>query len=129
MDNILLKMVGLALIGVVLTALAQKHTPDIALALGIFVTGGILFLGLDVIVELIRFIERLTGAVNLPEDIIAPVLKVTGIAIVTKITSDICRDAKETAMATGVEITGAVVGLYSALPLMNGLLDMVLSLK
>ena len=50
-------------------------------------------------------------------------LKALGIAVLTQICSGICRDAGESAIAEGVELTGQIELLLLALPLISQILS------
>ena len=52
-------------------------------------------------------------------------LKTVGIAIVTKIGSDLCRDAGESALAAALEFAGTVCALLTALPLLRAVLELI----
>ena len=55
-------------------------------------------------------------------------LKTVGIAILTHISAEVCRDAKESGIAAFVETAGAAVALCVALPLLRAVLDTVTGL-
>ena len=48
-----------------------------------------------------------------------------GIAIVTRLASDFCKDAKEGGLASAVELGGTALALAAALPLMTAVLDVL----
>ena len=60
--------------------------------------------------------------------VVAPVVKTTGIAILTRLAAELCRDAKESGIAAFVETAGAACALCAALPLLETVLDMVTGL-
>ena len=53
-------------------------------------------------------------------------MKTAGIAIVTRLASEFCRDAKEGGLASAVELAGTALALSVALPLMTAVLDMLI---
>ena len=60
--------------------------------------------------------------------VLDPVIKTVGIAILTRISSEVCRDAGESGIAGAVETAAAVLALWVALPLLRAELDTVRSL-
>ena len=72
--------------------------------------------------------DELGEAAGLSPAVLAPVLKTVGIAILTHISAEVCRDAKESGIAAFVETAGAAVALCVALPLLRAVLDMLLEL-
>ena len=128
MTEILFKAAGLAVAGMVLTVLLKKQAPELGVLLALFVSCTILLLSFELLGEVFGFMRGLIGFTGLSEDVVLPVVKTAGIAIVTKITADLCRDAKESGIASGIEMAGAVIGLYVVLPLFQSLLDLTRAL-
>jgi len=124
----LAKAAGIAVAGMVCAVLLRKETPELGMVLGMVVAVGLLIAGMDVFSAVLDFMKGIARMAGLSDDIVLPVVKTAGIAILTKITADICRDAKESAIASGVEIVGAAAGLYVILPLFQGLVDLMTGL-
>ena len=59
------------------------------------------------------------------ESYLLPVLKCLAAAIVTRIASDLCRDASQTALASAVELTGAVCAVGISLPMILAVLKRI----
>ena len=59
---------------------------------------------------------------------VSPLLKTAGIAVVTRIGADLCRDAGESAVASAVEMAGAMGALLAVLPLMQAAWEVLRSL-
>jgi stage III sporulation protein AD len=124
----LFKIAAVALIGLVLTVLVKQRSPEMALALGLFTAVAVIFTAFDIFRGVKDALDNIIGEAGLHQDIIMPVWKTCVIAIVTKITAELCRDAKESAVASGVETAGAVLGLFAVLPLFSSLFDIMRSL-
>ena len=97
------QIVALGLLGAVLAALLKKHTPELALLLAA-VRG---------VREVWAFLEDLLAAVEISSTLFLPLLKTAGIAVVTRIGADLCRDAGESAVASAVEMAGAMGALLA----------------
>ena len=69
------------------------------------------------------FLESLADAAGLAPAVFAPVLKTVGISILTRISSELCRDAGEGGLAAFVEMAGAVLALLVTAPLLQAVLD------
>ena len=110
------QIVALGLLGAVLAALLKKHTPAAALAA---VRG---------VREVWAFLEDLLAAVEISSTLFLPLLKTAGIAVVTRIGADLCRDAGESAVASAVEMAGAMGALLAVLPLMQAAWEVLRSL-
>ena len=123
--EILLRAAGIAAAGMVLAVLLKKQTPELGMLLALFVSCAVLTLCLGILGDIFDFLRDVASLTGLSDGLVVPVIKAAGVAVLTKISADICRDAKESGIAAGVETVGAVVGLYMVLPLFRNLLDMV----
>ena len=74
------------------------------------------------------FLEDLLAAVEISSTLFLPLLKTAGIAVVTRIGADLCRDAGESAVASAVEMAGAMGALLAVLPLMQAAWEVLRSL-
>jgi stage III sporulation protein AD len=124
----LFKIVGVAVAGLAFTVLVKKSSPEIGLLLGLFVAAAVFAAGFDAFRAVKDFLDAALGDTGVARETVVPVWKTCVIAIVTKITAELCRDARENALASGVETAGAVLGLYVVLPLFASLFDMMRSL-
>ena len=59
------------------------------------------------------------------ETLLAPVLKCVAAAVVTQIAADLCRDASQSALASAVELCGALFALGISMPLIVSMLKML----
>ena len=72
--------------------------------------------------RLLDFFEELASRGGLGAELLSPLYKTIGVALVVKIGGGICRDAGETAVASALEIAGAVCALLVSLPLLRTVL-------
>lgn len=77
--------------------------------------------------ELIRFLKELSAG-STAEDYIKLLLKAAGIAYITELTADICRDAGVVSIASYVEIFGKTELLMLSVPLISELCRLSISL-
>ena len=74
------------------------------------------------VLELIRRVEQLIG---LEPSVTAPVTKVLGICMLTRIAASVCEDSGDKALGQALEIGGNILSLYCALPLLSAVLDLL----
>ena len=117
-----------ALLGAVLAALLKKHTRELALLLAVAVCGAAALAAVRGVREIWAFLEDLLAAVEISSTLFLPLLKTTGIAVVTRVGADLCRDAGESAVASAVEMAGAMGALLAVLPLMQAAWEVLRSL-
>ncbi len=121
----LIKIAGIAVAGVAVTVLVKKSTPEIGLALSLFIAIALFAAGFDAFRSVKEFLDTFIGQTGITREVVVPIWKTCLIAIVTKITAELCRDAKENAVASGVETAGAILGLYVVLPLFSSLFELM----
>ena len=116
------QIVALGLLGAVLAALLKKHTPELALLLAVAVCGAAALAAVRGVREVWAFLEDLLAAVEISPTLFLPLLKTAGIG------ADLCRDAGESAVASAVEMAGAMGALLAVLPLMQAAWEVLRSL-
>ena len=75
-----------------------------------------------------ELMDKLVEAGGLSGQVVEPVIKTAGIAIVTRLAADFCREAQEGGLASAVELAGTALALVTVLPLMSAVLDMLTGL-
>ena len=91
------------------------------LAAGVCAAAGLLLAVAQQVSPLLQWLHALDGA--LPGQGISCLLRVLGIALISQLAGDICREAGLAAAATASELCGRVLVLLQALPLLQQLLD------
>lgn len=121
----MIMVAGGVLVAVVCGAVVRKQAPEIALVLAICATTAVMLAVSGELGEVVAFVQRLAQAGGVSQELLVPVMKATGIAIITRFAAEFCRDAKESGLAGTVELAGTVLGLVAAMPLMNGVLTLL----
>ena len=111
------KIAALCLIGIVLILLLQKSHPEIAILLALSICGGVLLYSLSGMKAILALLEQMSLAGGLSEDLLRPLVKTVGIALVSRVGAELCRDANQGALATVVETAGAFSAIVVAIPL------------
>lgn len=117
-DQIAMAAVMAALCAVVV----RKNAPEVAMALILAAGAVILISCIQQLVKVIEAVRELAEFGGISETLLTPVLKITGIAAVTRVASDICKDAKESGLAGIVETAGTILALFTALPLASSVI-------
>lgn len=126
--TILIKVAAVAVAGTVLSLVIKKNSPEMALMLTISLALIALYLAFDTIKEVTQFIASLADMAQISPAVLTVVIKAVGISVVSKLSSDVCRDAGQTSVASGVELVGVFAALYISLPLFKTVLNMIGSL-
>lgn len=119
------KIVAICLIGAVLTLLLDKSHPELAILLALSVCAGLLLFGLTRLETVFSALKQLAQAGGLSSDLLEPLVKTVGIALVTRTGAELCRDAKQGAMASVVEMAGAFCAIIVSLPLLGAVWELL----
>ena len=74
-----------------------------------------------------NFCSELAQTAGVAEAYLRPVLKCTGIALLTELCAALCRDAGQSALANAVELCGSALVIVLSLPLLTALLALLRS--
>lgn len=119
------KIIAICLIGAVLTLLLEKIHPELAILLALSVCAGLLLFGLSRLGTVLSALKQLAQAGGLSSDLLQPLVKTVGIALVTRTGAELCRDAKQGAMASVVEMAGAFCAIIVSLPLLGAVWELL----
>ena len=117
-------LVGI-LIGTIMCLVLSKYSKDFSLLLSIVicscaVAGAALYLD-----PILDFLEKLKSLGNLDTEMFTILLKVTGIGLLSEITSMICKDAGNETLGKTLQIIGVFVMLCLSLPMVSKLLELM----
>lgn len=119
------KIIAICLIGAVLTLLLEKNHPELAILLALSVCAGLLLFGLSRLGTVLSALKQLAQTDGLSSDLLQPLVKTVGIALVTRTGAELCRDAKQGAMASVVEMAGAFCAIIVSLPLLGAVWELL----
>ena len=121
-------LMGVALITAVGGLFLQKYNSGYALVLVIVGASILLLRSVGYLNEIFTYVDRLSAAGTVQREWLKQLFKAVGICYMAKLGADICRDAGETAMAGYVELTGRILIIWLALPLLGQIADTVFHL-
>jgi len=124
----IMRVAAAAIIAAVCAMVVRKQVPEIGLLLATCAGVLILLYCSGAVKGAITLMERLAETGGMSAAVLEPVMKVTGIAIITRLAADLCRDAKEGALASAVETAGSAIALLTVLPLMSAVLELLTNL-
>ena len=119
------KITAICLIGSILAVLVKKTGPDIAIAVSVAVIGTVSVMLLQLGRETLSHLRQMLELSGLMPELFRPVVKIMGIALLSRLGSDLCRDTGEIAIASLVEIFGAFGSVVVSLPLFAAVWDML----
>ena len=124
----IIKVAAVAVTAAICAVVVRKQAPEMGLALMMCAVAVILLYCSGALRAAVELMDKLVEAGGLSAQVVEPVMKTAGIAIVTRLAADFCRDAQEGGLASAVEIAGTALALVMVLPLMSAVLDMLTGL-
>lgn len=114
-----------AVVGGVCALALRRYVPELSLVLALVTAGAVLALMLGAVTQVQEAVEMLMGYAGLEEELTGPVVKVTLIAILSRLMSQICKDAGEGTIALCCEVAGTFGALAVTVPLMRRVLELI----
>ena len=122
------KIAAAAVTAALCAVVVRKQSPEIAFALGVGACALVVLYCSGALTAVMNLADKLAQTGGLSAQVVEPVMKTTGIAIVTRLAADFCKDAQEGGLASAVELSGTALALAAALPLMSAVLDVLIQL-
>ncbi len=119
------RIVGIAAAAAVLALTVKSYRPELGIQTAAAGGALILLLCISQLTEISSVLKTSLFELGLDEDAVLPVIKVAGIAFVSQIGADICRDAGETALASKTELCGRILMVSAALPTLTKLVKLL----
>ena len=119
--NTVLTVSAAALFAAVCGALLKRGQKEFALLFSLAAAVLVFMCILPQITQLTETFAQWAELSGMPE-VFGVLLKALGIVLIGRITVDLCKDAGESALASGVELAVKTAVLLTALPLLNRLL-------
>lgn len=123
-----LQITAVCVLAALLAVVVKRGAPEVALLLGLGTVIVALLALSGSLQDLMNFFTRLNERTGVSGEIFLPLYKTVGIALVVKIGSGLCKDAGAAALASAVEIAGAICALLVAIPLLDRVLSVLLEL-
>lgn len=119
------KIAAAAVIAAICAVAIRKLVPEIAMILALTAAVSILLSCTAALSDVFSVLQKIGQTGGISQALVEPVTKIVGISIITRITAEICRDAKESGLASVVETAGAILSLFAVLPLMLSVLTLI----
>lgn len=121
----IIKFAAIGIICAVLTVIVKQYRPELAVIVQL---GGITVLAIFAVEYLQKIFAEaegfLSGVSLIDDGYVKLLVKVLGIAIITKLGADICSENSSSALASVVELTGKAVILAMCLSLIKTLAEL-----
>ena len=121
----ILRLAAIAVTAALCAAVVRKGAAELGLVLAVTAGAVLLSTSLDALSSVRALMDLLSDTAGLSPAVLAPVVKTSGIAILTRLAAELCGDAGESGIAAFVETAGTILALAVSLPLVGGVLKMM----
>ena len=111
-----------------IATLLKEHKTEFKIYISIVVGIIIFAIAADQLKDFIYLINKLTQRINVNQNFVGILLKITGIAILTEFAVSICNDSGETSIASKIDLGGKIIILSMSVPIITSLLEVLLDL-
>ena len=126
MGELSIKICFFAVVCTIVSVIIKQCRPEYAFLVRVASTVGICAVAVSVAVPIISYIRNIFDSnTGVASDYTVNVLKALGVAVLTQICSDICRDLGEGSAASGVELIGRIEILLLCIPMFEAVLSTV----
>lgn len=113
------------LIASVLGIALSGQSKEVSLVLTAVVCAMLLGLCVSFLEPVMDFVRKLEELGDLENSLIQVLLKAAGIALISEIAGMVCTDSGNGSLGKGIRMLGTAVILWLAIPLFDGLLDLI----
>lgn len=122
-----LKVIGIAVIGILLCLILSKNAKDFSAILVIILCCVVFGTILIFVKPILLLLEKLSQLTSIGREWLEILLKVTGLALLGETVSTVCSDAGHAAVGKSVQTLTTVTILWISLPLLQSLMDLIQS--
>lgn len=120
--DILIKAAAVSLICVSCSLAIKSKNPELSYALTILCAVSLCISAVGMLSVISDFVISVMDKSALPSAVYVPVIKCAGIAVITKLISNLCKDAGQSGASAAVEYLGSTAAVFTALPLTETML-------
>lgn len=121
----IIKIAGVSIVCAVISLILKQIRPEIVPFAEIASIIVIVAMIVERLKSLLEMLNELVGSIGIiNEGYILLLVKVLGVAVITKLASDICRDCGNSALGTNVELAGKVIILVMSFTLIKTIAEL-----
>ena len=118
-------VIGISITALILSLFLKDYNKTVSLILVLFSSALLFFKIVGSIGEITDTLKEITDNAGELSSYLKLMLKVLGIALITQITADICRDCGETALAGQTEVAAKIIIVAMFLPLFEAVVKII----
>ena len=122
------KIAAIGIIACFIIALIKNRSPEFALYVSVIAGIIIFFVILGKLSAVFEFLKGYANRFDVNGIYMGTIFKMTGIAYISEFSSEICKDAGESGIASKIELAGKVMVAVLAVPIITTLLDLIVNI-
>lgn len=123
--DVIFQISALAVVAAICCSMLRGRAESITMALSVTACAVIILSAVQFLKPILDVVERIRVMSGISGTAAAPLTKVVGIVILTRIAGAICDDAGEKTLHQAVDIAGSLLSVYISLPLFSAVLDLL----
>lgn len=124
----MIRIAGISLAALILGMFLRRHNKTVSLLLIMFACAAVFFESISSLSEIVDSLNELASGMGEISSYLKIMFKVLGIALITQIISDICRDSGESALAGQTEMAAKILIVTLILPLLQAVVEVITGL-
>lgn len=119
------KYAALAIMSSVSCLLIKRSNPEISFLISVAAVTLMYIASCSIMREAMSSLKSTASLFKASSSLILPVLKCIGIAAMTKFSSDLCKDASQSALASAMETAGTLFAAAVSMPVIISMMKMI----
>lgn len=124
----ILQIAAIAIGGVIMAAIVKSFKPELALYVVLATVIVIFLMALDKLTAVFQFLETVYDQMSYGKEFFPIIIKVLVVAYLADFTSQLCKDAGESAIGGKVELAGKIIIFYLSMPILFSILELINSI-
>ena len=125
---LIVKIVGIAYIALFIMLLFRQSKNELNTFLTLTAGALILLIMIEPLKEIIDFLRQIADKANIDTVYIGIVLKILAIAYIASFSSALCKDANADSLASQIDLSGKIMILVLAIPILMAVLNSILQI-
>jgi stage III sporulation protein AD len=125
---LIVKIVGIAYITLFIILLFRHSKSELNTLLSLTAGALILLIMIEPLKEIIDFLRQIADKANIDTVYIGIVLKILAIAYIASFSSALCKDANADSLAAQIDLSGKIMILVLAIPILMAVLNSILQI-
>ncbi|MBR3888142.1 MAG: stage III sporulation protein AD [Clostridia bacterium] len=121
----IIQIVSLSLVATILVIILKQYRPEFSILISLIACIFVVLFAFEKIQTIISMLNDLIFASGINKTFFEILIKITGIAYIVELASNLCADAGEKAIASKVEFAGKVLIVTMSVPIITTLIETI----